>query len=186
MGQYYKPILLAEDRTTPKAWAECYDYGSLAKLLEHSWIKNRFVGAIEKLLKKEPQHIVWAGDYADGEPTGPLKENWKNLQAENQHLNLYAIVREDKSIKIKPPAGTVAAKYLVNHTRKEYVNKSKGIDKNGWKLHPLPLLTSEGCGRGGGDYREDSELVGLWARDLIGVQTTPPEGYTEIIFDLHD
>jgi len=39
-------------------------------------------------------------------------------------------------------------------------------------------------GRGGGDFRGESDLVGSWARDLISVSKELPTGYKELIFDL--
>jgi hypothetical protein len=59
-------------------------------------------------------------------------------------------------------------------------------DGDGWRIHPLPLLTCEGNGRGGGDYRGESDLVGRWSRDLISVEPVLAEleGYKEITFDL--
>jgi hypothetical protein len=79
-------------------------------------------------------------------------------------------------------------KYLVNHDKKQFVNKTNvPKDRDGWRIHPLPLLTCEGNGRGGGDFRGDSDLVGSWARDIISVESTKstiPKGYTELIFDL--
>lgn len=38
--------------------------------------------------------------------------------------------------------------------------------------------------RGGGDFRGDSDLVGSWARDLVSVSSTMPDGYSELVFDL--
>jgi len=46
------------------------------------------------------------------------------------------------------------------------------------------LLTCEGNGRGGGDFRGESELVGLWSRNLISVSEELPEGYTELEFNI--
>jgi len=42
-------------------------------------------------------------------------------------------------------------------------------------------------GRGGGDYRGESDLIGIWARNIIGVVTKKsdiPKDYKEIRFDL--
>jgi hypothetical protein len=50
--------------------------------------------------------------------------------------------------------------------------------------HPLPLLTAEGNGRGGGDYRGESPLIGSWARDVISVETEAPTDFEELLFDL--
>jgi hypothetical protein len=54
-------------------------------------------------------------------------------------------------------------------------------DRNGLHIHPLSLLTAEGNGRGGGDYRGAHEdLVGSWARDVISVEREAPAGFTEL------
>jgi hypothetical protein len=46
----------------------------------------------------------------------------------------------------------------------------------------LPLLTAEGNGRGGGDYRGENEnLIGSWARDIISVEMEIPDGYDELV-----
>jgi hypothetical protein len=71
---------------------------------------------------------------------------------------------------------------------KQYVDKERVFpDKDGWKIHPLPLLTCEGNGRGGGDYGGiDRYLVGLWARNRISVSNDIPDGYEELLFTLHE
>ena len=170
MGQYYKPVNLKN-----KQWVYSHDIkekctghdgktymmGSGLKLMEHSWMKNSFVKSIESLLipggawHKQP--IVWAGDYAPEE--------------QNLTLNIFSMCEEenaDKKIKPKPLKGKY--NFIVNHTKKEYVDKRKVPDKDGWQIHPLPLLTCEGNGQGGGDFRGDSKLVGKWARDIISVE----------------
>ena len=181
MGQYYKPI-----NTETRQHLNSWDLDSGAKLMEHSWLKNPFVGAVESLLlpdgawHKKP--LVWAGDYAD-ERKDLIDENLKEQ-------NFYSIVL-DKN-KVTPTPTVVKEKYIYNHTKKEYVDKSKtpkGGD--GWRIHPLPLLTCEGNGRGGGDFgREDpNNLVGSWCNDIISVEKRKPTkkmGFTELIFDLKE
>ena len=67
-------------------------------------------------------------------------------------------------------------------TKKEYVDKDIAPeDKEGWKVHPLPLLTCEGNGRGGGDYRLRNEFIGYWSRDRISVEEKAPKDYEELI-----
>ena len=67
MGQYYKAIILNEDKKTIKAHATSWDYQSGSKLMEHSWMLNDFVARVEIELLNNPQILVWAGDYADPE-----------------------------------------------------------------------------------------------------------------------
>ena len=209
MGQYYTPIILKEDKKTPIGFAYSHDFGSGLKLMEHSWMKNDFVGFIESLLKRGmPFHkssIVWAGDYADEEPfesipkqvidslvvsgydLAGLQKDGANLQsiAEHSAPKLRPNTHKIEDFKIHKASET---RYLVNHDKKQFVDKTKvPTDSDGWKIHPLPLLTCEGNGRGGGDFRGESDLVGSWARDTISIESRKadiPKGYTELIFDL--
>jgi hypothetical protein len=176
MGQYYKPCILQEDAKTIKAWVYSHDYGNGLKLMEHSYIKNEFVGAIERQLTPHgswyKSKIVGAGDYADND---------------EGDVNLYD--KADDSSKFVPPAGVVdkSYKYIINHSKKLFVNKTKikSIpDWKGAKSHPLPLLTGEGNGRGGGDFRGEHDLIGSWARDVISVEAVKPLNYKEVVFDL--
>ncbi len=176
MGQYYKPCILQDDAKTIKAWANSHDYNNGLKLMEHSYIKNEFVGAIEKQLTPHgswyKSKIVWAGDYADND---------------EGDVNLYD--KADESTKFVPPAGLVdkSYKYLINHSKRLFVNKTKikSIpDWKGAKIHPLPLLTCEGNGRGGGDFKGEHHLIGSWARDVISVEAVKPLNYEEVVFDL--
>jgi hypothetical protein len=61
-------------------------------------------------------------------------------------------------------------KYLVNYSKKQYCIVPEFDDStDNYQVHPLPLLTCSGNGRGGGDYRIDDERVGIWAYDRIGL-----------------
>ena len=59
MGQYYRPVFLTE-KSKPISFAVSYDFGSGAKLMEHSWRLNPFVRFIENQLLIQPQRLVWA------------------------------------------------------------------------------------------------------------------------------
>jgi hypothetical protein len=74
--------------------------------------------------------------------------------------------------------------YILNHTTKQFVDKTKVPINDGWQIHPLPLLTCEGNGRGGGDYLGDNTIIGTWARHIISVDKQVPEDYTELIFNI--
>ena len=120
--------------------------------------------------------IVWAGDYADkeSEKTGTL-----HTQCDKQ-----------PNLKVSPKPLTIKVskeyRYVVNHTKKLYVDKQAIPSKNGWTIHPLPLLTAEGNGSGGGDYYGDdnNNLIGSWTRHSISMETEIPVGYKELKFDL--
>jgi hypothetical protein len=195
MGQYYKPVNLD---TNENLYGHEYDNG--LKLMEHSYIGNNFVGAVENLLmpknKWHKSPIVWAGDYADpelDEQGNPLVE--KQEDGNKYELNIYSLSGGEYSVngkvgkKLKPKKTNVpkAFKYIVNHTKKVYVNKDN-VPHISWDdnmyIHPLPLLTCEGNGRGSGDYHDESPLIGSWARNVISVEKKVPEGYKEIDFNL--
>ena len=183
MGQYFKGIILGENKKTVKAFVYSHDYGSGLKLMEHSWQGNKFVGSFESLILNNPQRVVWAGDYADN-----CKGRKTNLYSRAYHTDREYNDRKATPNQVNPTTAltTQQSRYVINHTKKTFVDKYNGLKTKwcGWKIHPLPLLTCEGNGRGGGDFRGESSLIGLWARDLISVSTKKPKGYTELIFDL--
>lgn len=125
--------------------------------MEHSWGPNEFVGQVASTLHLNPRRLVWAGDYADPEPDGK---------------NVYDI----DGVPHAPAVELVNPRYLCNVTKSEYVDLANcPAALYGWSgdgaaeaIHPLPLLTCEGNGRGGGDYSGTGmEFVGRWARDVI-------------------
>lgn len=184
--------------------------------MEHSWRLNPFVRFIENQLLIQPQRLVWAGDYADNEDPKTLtkaeikelsdekSEYWNSTKLKAEGVNLYSLsetvakITHDEEIpkdknkynynykKVAP----LTAKYLINYDKKEFVDKTKvPKDSDGWQMHPLPILTCEGNGRGGGDFRGESKLIGSWSRDRIGVVTKKsdiPKDFKEVIFDLKE
>ena len=180
MGQYYKPLIL-EDKVEGqpekvKVWMYSHDYGSGLKLMEHSWMKNDFVQTFERLLSRTGGHyksrVVWAGDYADEENFTMVDDEGTTYQP-----NLYSLCDDKKQINPKVQK-TIEFPFLVNHTKKVFVDKTKiPADVDGWRIHPLPLLTCEGNGRGGGDYRgeDKNDIIGSWARDVISLEKENPK-----------
>ena len=172
MGQYYYPIILNSDGKIV-VWMCAHNYNNGLKLMEHSYLGNNFVSTFEFGLSPEGPHyksrVVWAGDYAD-----------KEL---DQEKNLYQMC--DEYTMISPQVKeTKIYRYIINHSKKQFVDKTKVPKQENFTLHPLPLLTCEGNGRGGGDYRGESPLIGSWARDVISVEEVAPEGFEELVFDL--
>lgn len=75
---------------------------------------------------------------------------------------------------------------VVNHTKKMYTVLPEE-KKDEWQIHPLPILTCSGNGRGGGDYHgNNEELVGIWAGDSISMEKEIPEGYSELIITFEE
>ena len=153
MGQYYKPVNL--DR---QEFVSSYDYGSGAKLMEHSWLLGRMVNAIVIALSPRGawygKRLVWAGDYMD---KGLFLDDISGRQ--ECHSTLYECCGENENdkpcmIKVRPiiPDGP-APVVIVNHDTKEFVRLADLPEEEpsdpGWHLHPLPLLTCSGNGRGG-------------------------------------
>lgn len=171
MGQGYNAVILDESGKIVRTWLNPHNYGNGYKLMEHSYIGNNFMAVVESLLSPEGMfykcRLVWAGDYADNE--------------DGVDKNLYTVVMDDCGAKESVGLARTdmsSYRYIVNHTKKLYVDKNLEFEDN---IHPLSLLTAEGNGRGGGDYRGPSEeLVGTWARDVVSVETTLPDGFTEL------
>jgi hypothetical protein len=163
MGQYYFPVILAEksDKEYIRTYLDASMYHSGIKLVEHSYIGNSFMTIVENLIGPNGifyrSRLVWAGDYADNEP--------------NSEKNLHTMC--DGKIPFVSTDESVSYTYIVNHTKKVYIEK-KG------DFHPLPILTAEGNGRGGGDYHgPNMDMVGTWARDVISMENEAPD-YTLI------
>ncbi len=170
MGQYYFPVVLGKNGKTVKKFVYSHDFGNGLKLMEHSYLTNNFVGSFESLILNNPERVVWAGDYAD---------KCKGLKTNVQE-------RCKDKFKVRPDVclSTKESRFIINHTKKMYVDKNK-VPKDptnfDMKLHPLPLLTCEGNGRGGGDFRSKNELIGSWARNVISVSQERPKDYLELI-----
>jgi hypothetical protein len=174
MGQYYFPMIL-DSQGIIVVWMDATNYKSGMKFLEHAYIGNQFVSTFEYGLSRESiyykSRVVWAGDYADAEP-----KTIENLSHMRSEYNLIC----------PRPKNTDNYRFVVNHTKRQFVDKNSVKEhENGYRIHPLPFLTVEGNGRGGGDYFGSSELIGSWARDVISVeQFAPDESYVKIRLDV--
>ena len=203
MGQYYKPVSIDKMEylyshnfgSGLKLMEHSYIGNDFVRVVERllspkgAWYKTRF---------------CWSGDYMDEGLFVPTGYKFYIEEEKKYKHTLYSYVGEEgknsiegvdkiddtvsyderykihkemakKFIKTLPKAG----KFLVNHTRKVCLDLSKEekhtYDKN-WKvaIHPLPLLTCSGNGRGGGDYRGNQiELLGTWAGDVISMEHKP-------------
>ena len=170
------------------------------KLTEHSWYGNDFVNGVVERIEGRRARVVWVGDYADE------KEDFRRVDGYTPEV--YEIVWPRREGGPSLPEGTFPKLperhddgFLVNHTKRLYIDLEAYYEaakaRNGmhwWCVHPLPLLTAIGNGRGGGDYdcrwdpRTDErrpmrnrEMVGAWAMDVIEyAHDRPQAGCAEV------
>ena len=153
--------------------------GQGLKLMEHSYLKNKMMLCVEALLieggewHKTP--IVWAGDYSDHVRNEMNYSDMCDSTDEGEHVARELIPKPLTAKQQKE------FQFIVNHTKKEFVDKKKVPSVDGWQIHPLSLLTSSGNGRGGGDFRGDNDFVGTWAADVISVEKEIPADFKEIV-----
>lgn len=164
MGQYYNGVILTQDKKDVKQFVSTNGF---KKLTEHSYISNDFVRKFESLIYRKPENVVWAGDYGD---------------KDENNLNFYDKCVDSLRVKNLKKIPLVSTRFIINHDKKQFVDKTKVPNFDGWKMHPLPILTASGNGRGGGDYysKNGAEFVGVWCGDLIEVNSFVPTDYIEI------
>lgn len=210
MGQYYNIIFLSEKQDGRTETIRAWFTPTFRKLMEHSYLDEDFLQFIEFLLSRGGlfyrTRIVWAGDYADPdehyEKVLTKEEALKILEMDSDAEdeleptpNLYQMCQDDNCgfmlqralmEVMQSKIGKKLNSFLVNHTKKQFVHMRKDGQPNDG-IHPLPLLVSEGNGRGGGDYiGRHQELCGTWSRDVISVEESIPEDYTELVCDFFE
>ena len=197
MGQYYRATALdknadvsANDWNPIKWQLSTYDFGNGAKLMEHSWVGNRYVQAVEHLLSKDKEGtpFVWCGDYAEhynGFETNLFDVGCDCYADQDGLAELLkdGVLQSDQDwmgecYSLKNPK---TFKYIINHSKKLYVVIPKQ-NEHYTVIHPLPLLTAESNGLGGGDYfaEKDADLVGSWKYDRISVGDEIPKGFKKL------
>lgn len=185
MGQYYKTVNVDNGQ-----WTNSHNFGGGVKLMEHSYVNNEYVNFVKTLLMPNgpwyKNRIVWAGDYGD--------LTWEQFSKDsvtkfanalgNTGAKLYDCGNEPE---LAPPRDSdphVNEMFLVNHDKKEYISYHRYIKKwnvannsDDWVIDPLPILTADGNGRGGGDYDgTNMNRVGTWAGDRISLEEKEPTG----------
>ena len=196
MGQYYRIFMCKEDGSEPRVHSS-YDHDNNgAKLMEHSYYGNRFVEAalaqlVDTYKHHDPLRVWWVGDYAEEDDIPEDKKQYHPIAG--------AWKPAPETIKVHNEEFDFGAQlYLVNLTTHEYIDLKAVREQNkvpGWSgsIHPLPLLTAVGNGRGGGDYHGSAainkNMVGAWAGDLLQITETIPQDeflmYIDISSDVH-
>ncbi|PBA23531.1 hypothetical protein CKJ66_28110 [Mycobacterium avium] len=208
MGQYYAPMIIDKPvAPTVRWWFAAHIYGNGLKLMEHSYVGNGLVRAVETFLRLDGgMRVVWAGDYADKEADGENLWQKTLTPSHDDHdytrcvaitsaleplypgyeSTLNAVVSSAHVVDV-PLASDDECRYVLNLDTREYVDTTRtpladpGSD---WpaRIHPLPLLTCEGNNRGGGDYRSNAAVIGSWARARVCISGHVPAEFTELDF----
>lgn len=170
------------DEIGPNSW---YSNFSGLKLMEHSWLKNGFVNGVLEAIWYKPARVAWVGDYADDEYD--FDEYYTKV--------VYEAVWGEKNapeLPFEDVPSIYESGFLVNHDMRQYIDmkrysKAAGFSPkwdvdNTWVIHPLPLLTVIGNGRGGGDYHGiNMGMVGTWAMDLLEFTEKKPMLMEEVL-----
>lgn len=193
MGQYYKAVSLEN---------HSFMRGDFLKLMETSYIGNAFLNSVEALLYKGgawyKTGIVWAGDYMDdnifltSEQVNCECDDCINTRKSRKtsedtgHITLYGYAKiHFKEISVFMSKHNTDLRFICNHTKKLFVDLRRiKKDKDGYRIHPLPILTCSGNDRGGGDFHETDTypyLIGSWAGDIISMEPVKPERMSELI-----
>lgn len=197
MGQYYVPVLTDESGSSFTLNSHAFDNGM--KLMEHSWIGNNFVNAAYCMIYNKPMQVAWIGDYSmDGYIQG--HEPYMKALSKQEYEAVYSAAWGSKKSTVEELQPDVfnqsrlenlvtmetTGLFLNNHTLQTYIDLGKYIRMNrtddGWCVNPLPLLTSCGNGRGGGDYHDTCigyESVGSWAFHWLVLSKSVFEGFNE-------
>ena len=183
MGQYYKPILtVSENKKSETLVFYSHEFEEGLKLMEHSYVGNYFVTAVKIAIAYYNSwgyttKLTWAGDYADavkGETYNLFEKYEPNINVEwgsNGKIEQFSFKDDVFSMEMKVP------RYLVNLDFLEYIDYEHiGTDnEDEYIIDPLPLLTADGNGRGGGDYSgSDIDFVGIWKGCIIQFTDTQP------------
>lgn len=172
------------------AYLRSWDFNNGAKLMEFSWIGNKFVEAFESLIVKDKGKyaglpIIVAGDYADPEP----------LTTNNAEWNIYGLAGEfGKKLMPSDFAETKNYRYLINEDKGVFFDTERAFisykDEDGeiWQVHPLTILCCDGNGRGGGDYHKKHRMVGAWKRNVVVVSDERPDEtkYREVYYKFYE
>ena len=162
LGQYYTPLTKQDGKRL--FWGQSKEYNrnrnpkdfNGMKLLEHAHYGNRLMDAISSHIYKKPTMVVWLGDYSS---------EWKHYSKRKLKYHNYEVEYFDSS-----------GKWIVNHTKKVGFRMNQED-----ALHPIPLLTACGNGKGNGDYYgKNRNICGIWAFNIISIEDILPEGYMRI------
>ena len=147
------------------------DFSGL-KLTEHSWIRNDFCNGVIEQVWDNPSRVAWVGDYADD------NDDFNEMYTREVYGKVWGAGEDDNERSFDGMPHVHMLGLLVNRTKGVYLDMAQYVlgsmfrpswdEGRWWCVHPLPILTCIGNGRGGGDYYGKSmRKVGSWAMDEI-------------------
>lgn len=202
MGQYYFPTILREKNKrfySEEFYSHQYDRNGL-KLMEHSYVGNVFTETVIAQLFNKPGRLAWIGDYHAKGDFAELNSGLPPILEKRfyEHYKCFCCKGDErykhgKHVRYYNHPDAVSerkGRFILNHDKHCYIDMveyEKNAPKDDWDclIHPLPLLTAVGNGRGGGDFvGVNQEDVGIWAGDLIEVADSAPNGYADCTDDV--
>jgi hypothetical protein len=162
-----------------------YSNSSGLKLMEHSWIENDFVNGVLEAIWDKPARVAWVGDYADDE------YDFDGYYTKAVYDAVWGEEKEPEQPFDEVPTVHKSG-FIVNHDKGVYIDLDRYVQASGfeptwskgniWTIHPLPILTSIGNGRGGGDYHGvNMGTVGTWAMDKLSYTQEKPKLMEEVL-----
>lgn len=144
---------------------------------------------------------LYSGSVYARNSKGEFAKDEKGYKIELENEPLPDGVKKYKGFVRYNPNFTLDGKVIINNSRKEYLicdtYYKRSVNKDGWCIHPIPLLTSTGGDQGCGDYHSnhiDAHKVGRWAYDEIVIKDFTPnrivklesKGYKELIVTFNE
>lgn len=184
MWQYYR----ASIRNWLKVkYFSSYDFDNWAKLMEHSYVWNRYVNAVMKELFNNPWRVYWMWDYWNNVLEEQLQFNDKAMWAQYVYDRVwYTKINNEECWDVvwqivwaENINYEAEFKYDLNycfivfHDHKTIIDMSQ-YETNNYVIHPLPLLTAVWNGQWGWDYRWINETsVWIFAWDYVTIENEP-------------
>lgn len=169
----------------PNSWG--HNFSGL-KLMEHSWLENDFVNGILESIWDNPCNVAWVGDYADDD------SDFDERYTKDTYETVWGEGQDERERPFDEVPTTHRDGYILNLDKGVYIDLRRYASVAGfkpkwsedtWTIHPLPLLTCIGNGRGGGDYWGTCmDMVGSWAMDRIVFTEDLPKWFREIDYEI--
>lgn len=187
MGQYYKAVMLIEDKKNyTNNRALVFSFPGSAKLTEHAWNGNRDVSEAMRALKDLSAEtnldirVAWVGDYSKDF----YKAQGADFTDDYHREGFTAAWGEYVSIPALKHSPAYGKLYAVNDDLKEAVEiwgsdySLIEAEHGKWWMCAWPILNAVGNGQGGGDYHGVNEhLAGRWAYDRQRILDHIPRDY---------